>query len=103
MRNYRQGREPSRHVLVPFDRREAISIEVAAGIAGFSAPHMRRLVAQYQLGRRVGVGAWKVSRVALQLFLDGSWPALRAYHDGNRDHPSIRAEFQRLGMIREVA
>lgn len=103
MRNFRQGREFSRHVLVPFDRREAISIEVAAGIAGFSAPHMRRLVTQYQLGRRIGAGAWKVSRVALQLFLNGDWPALRAYHAGDRDHPCVRAEFQRLGMIRQAA
>jgi putative DNA primase/helicase len=41
-------------------------------------------------------GSWKISRVALQMLLDGDRAALGLYHAGNRRHPSVVAYFERL-------
>lgn len=90
--------EPSRFVLTPFDRREAISTARAAEISGYSEAHIRRLVATFDLGRRVGGGYWKVSRIALRMFLDGNSEALAAYHSGDRQNPAVRAYFEAAGL-----
>jgi hypothetical protein len=84
-------------VLIPFDRREALSLRQAAEISGKSAETIRRWCALHDIGRRIG-GHWAVSRVALAMWLDGDWKALAAYLAGERDGPIIRLYFQRAGL-----
>lgn len=88
----------SPHVLRPFDRREVMTVAEAAEIIGQSEANVRRLVGRYDLGRKVGGGAYSVSRVAWRLFIDGDGEGLRAYHEGRRQHPSVRALYSDLGM-----
>ena len=54
--------EPAvRQILVPFDKRECISLKEAAGIAGKSESTMRALVEEHGLGRRMDGGTWSVT------------------------------------------
>ena len=97
-RQFRIHDEPSPHVLRPYDRREVIDIASAAKLIGYSPATVRRLVAQYDLGRRIGGGNWKVSRVALRMFVEGDADALAAYHDGRRKGPVVRRYFEAVGI-----
>jgi hypothetical protein len=54
-----------------FDKRECISLRVAAKIAGKSESTTRIWCDEYGLGRRIGGGTWAVSKVAQAMFLDG--------------------------------
>jgi Helix-turn-helix domain len=87
-----------RKILTPFDKRECISMEEAADIAGKSESTMRNWCEEHGLGRRVGGGTWMVSKVALAIFLDEDLKALKAYHAGDRTHPAVIAYFQRAGL-----
>jgi hypothetical protein len=87
-----------RRILVPFDKRECISLKEAAGIAGKSESTIRAWVEEHGLGRRIGGGTWSVSRVALAMFLDGDDRALRAYHAGDRTSDTIARYFIRAGV-----
>jgi len=87
-----------RKILSPFDRRECISLNKAADIAGKSASTMRSWCDEFGLGRRVGGGAWSVSKVALAMHLDGDLKALRAYHAGHRNDPRVVRYFEREGL-----
>jgi hypothetical protein len=69
-----------RKILVPFDKREGISLGEAAKRAGKSESTMRCWCVEHGLGRRVGGGTWMVSKVALAMFLDGDVKALQAYN-----------------------
>ena len=71
-------------ILVPYNKRECISLAQGADIAGKSESTMHAWCQQHGLGRRVGGGTWSVSKVALAMFLDGDLNALRAYHAGDR-------------------
>ena len=84
------------NVLVPYDEREAISVQVAARKAGKSPRTIRLWADEHGIGRRIAGGSWKISRVALQMLLDGDRAALGLYHAGNRRHPSVVAYFERL-------
>ena len=97
-RDFRLLPEPSRHILIPYDKREGMSVAAAADLAGYSPAHVRRLIARWDLGRHLGRGTWRVSRVAWRLFLDNDGEGLRAYHEGRRDHPSVRAAFAAIGI-----
>jgi hypothetical protein len=70
--------------LIPFDKREGMTLAEAAGVAGKSPGTIRNWCVQHDLGRRVGGGTWVVSKVALAMFLDGDTRALRAYRAGDR-------------------
>src|SRR5271170_6359310 len=70
--------------LVPYDRREALTLREAARLAGRCESTVRGWCGMSDLGRRVGNGPWQVSRVALAMFLDGAADALRAYLAGDR-------------------
>ena len=96
-RSFKLGDEPSSHVLRPFDKREAISVSAAARAVGYSPAHMRRLVARYDLGRRIGGGNWKVSKAALRMFVENDAEALAAYHEGRRDDPTVRRYLDEVG------
>jgi hypothetical protein len=87
-----------RQILIPFDKRECISLNEAAGIAGKSASTMRGWCDEFGLGRRIGGGTWSVSKVALAMHLDGDKKALRAYHAGSRDDPRVVRYFEREGL-----
>lgn len=80
-------------VLIPYDRREAITLRQAAEIAGRSETTVRGWCAQYHIGRRVAGGPWMVSRDALQMLLDGDRMALEAYLSGSpaRSAPALRS------------
>jgi hypothetical protein len=64
------GNDP-RFILRPFDKREGMSVSAAAKLAGRSASTMRNWCEVHGIGRRVAGGNWVVSRVALQMLLDG--------------------------------
>ena len=85
-------------VLIPFDRREAISLREAAKIANRSEGTVRGWCAQFDIGRRVGNGPWQVSRVALAMFLDGDADALREYLSGNRCGQTVAGYFGRFNI-----
>jgi hypothetical protein len=88
----------TRKVLWPFDKRECLSLKEAAAIAGKSESTMRTWSDQFALGRRVGGGTWSVSKVALAMFLDGDFKALRAYHEGDRTSEIVAAYFARFEL-----
>jgi hypothetical protein len=82
--------------LIPFNKREGMTLTEAAGVAGKSPGTIRNWCVQHDLGRRVGGGTWVVSKVALAMFLDGDTRALRAYHAGDRSSELVASYFQRL-------
>jgi hypothetical protein len=87
-----------RQILLPFDKRECLTLRQAAAVAGKSESTMRAWCDNFGLGRRVGGGTWAVSKVALALFLDGNFKALRAYHAGDRTNEIVAACFVRFGL-----
>jgi hypothetical protein len=85
-------------VLIPFNRREALSLKQAAEISGKSVETVRRWCSLHDIGRRIG-GQWAVSHPALLMMLDGDRRALTAYLAGDRDGPSVRAYFERARLV----
>lgn len=81
-------------VLIPFDRREALTLKAAADLSGFSAETVRRWASLNDIGRKVG-GIWLVSKVALAMFLDNDTLALRAYLAGDRSSDLVLGYFER--------
>jgi len=89
-------------VLYPYDRREAISVQEAAKIAGRPAPIIRGWCDGFAIGRKVAYGHhWSVSRIALQMLLDGESEALRKYLAGDREDPEVTHYFDRFGLRHE--
>jgi hypothetical protein len=88
----------SPQILVPYDKREAITLRVAAEISGRSESTLRSWCQNYHLGRRVAGGPWMVSRVALAMFLDDDASALRAYLAGDRASELIAPYFRRTNV-----
>ena len=84
-------------VLIPFDRREALTLEQAAEIATVSVATVARWCVQFHIGRKIGK-QWRVSRVALQMYLDDNGPALMAYLDGKRDEMRVTIYFAQVGL-----
>jgi hypothetical protein len=84
--------------LVPFASEECISIGEAALIAGKTERTIRNWCLMYGIGRRVGVGAWAVSKVALTMFLDGDHEALAGYRDGARSWRPVAKYYERCGL-----
>ncbi len=85
--------EPS-GCLVPYDSREAISLKEAAAIADRSVGTIRNWC-ESGIGRKVG-GQWRVSRVALAMFLDGDQRALAMYLDRERADGIVAQYFERV-------
>ena len=79
----------SPQVLVPFDKREAMTLRAAAELAGKSEGTLRMWCLQHDIGRRIAGGVWCVSRIALAMLLDGNAEALAAYHAGDRHGPLV--------------
>jgi hypothetical protein len=51
---------------------------------------------RHGIGRKIG-SDWHISRVALQIFLEGDMAALAAYHARDRTDPTVRSYFERVG------
>jgi hypothetical protein len=88
-----------RKILIPYDRREAMSLREAAKFAGRSESTMRNWCEDHGIGRRVG-GVWGVSRIALAIFLDGDDYGLKLYHDGENDSDYLAHYYERFGLPR---
>jgi hypothetical protein len=84
--------------LIPFDRREGISVEATAEIAGKSVRTLRLWCEQHQIGRRVGGGPWVVSRPALEMLLNDDYSALSTYLAGDRENQAVIGYFERVGL-----
>jgi hypothetical protein len=84
-------------ILLPFDIREALTLREAAGIAGRTPVTVRTWCSIYNLGRRIA-GQWRVSKVALAMFLDSNGVALRAYLAGDRESEVVLEYFERCGL-----
>jgi hypothetical protein len=84
-------------ILIPYDPREAITLKQAAARAGRSDRTLAAWCEGYGLGRKIG-GRYIVSRVALEMHLDGNTRALERYHDGEREHPTVAEYRARLGL-----
>ena len=86
------------YVLIPFDRREAVSVQAAAEIAGRPAATVYGWCEGRAIGRRVAGGPYLVSIVALAMVLDGDSPALEKYLAGNRTDQAVTQYFHRCGL-----
>ena len=82
-------------VLQPYDAAEAIPPHLAAKQADRTAETIRQWASIYGLGRRIG-GRWMLSRIALAMFLEGDFAALRAYHLGQREDSAATAYYARM-------
>jgi hypothetical protein len=87
----------TRMVLIPFDAREALTLQQAAQIATVSETTIARCCKEPGIGRKIG-GGWRVSRVALQMMLDDNGWALVAYLDGDWTSQRVTRYFRDLGL-----
>ena len=85
-------------MLSPYNKREGMPVEKAAELAGRSDGTIRNWCVQFEIGRRIAGGNWEVSRVALQMLLDGEMEALAEYHTGERTDPRVIAYFEQVGL-----
>jgi hypothetical protein len=85
-------------VLIPFDKREALSLRQAANIAGKSESTLRSWCTEFEIGRRVASGHWQVSHPALLMLLDGDDETRRCYLAGERQAANVAAYFARAGL-----
>lgn len=84
-------------VLKPYDPREAISPDIAARQTHRTTETMRQWASLYALGRKVG-GRWFLSRVALAMFLENDFTALKAFHLGDRASELVEPYLKRLAL-----
>ena len=82
-------------ILRPYDKREAMTLRQAGEIADKSSETVRLWCERYHIGRKVA-GTWKVSRIALAIFLDDDPAALRAYLAGDRTGPLVKPYLDRM-------
>jgi hypothetical protein len=83
-------------VLWPYNASEAVTIAEASVIARRSKRTIREWCARFDIGRRIAGGQWMVSRVALQILLEGDYDALRRYLSGDRQSEVVIAYFRRF-------
>ena len=85
-------------VLTPLDHGEALTLQEAAARAHKSPGTIRNWCESEGLGRRIG-GKWYVSKVALEMYLNGDTGALRCYLRGDRARKDVVAYFNRFGLF----
>jgi hypothetical protein len=86
-------------VLIPFDRREAISLKEAAKLANKSERTLRNWCVGDGIGRRIKDGNWQISRVALAMVLEDRDDALAAYLSGVRgSYEPVAEVYRRVGL-----
>jgi hypothetical protein len=84
-------------ILRPFNRSEAMSLREVADATGWNPETARRRADLDFLGRLIA-GQWRVSRVALAMFLDGDRAAHAAYLRGDRSSPIVQPYLERCGL-----
>jgi hypothetical protein len=84
-------------VLTPYDPCEGLTLQQAAERAKKSPGTVRNWCESEGLGRRIG-GIWCVSKIALEMYLDGEAGALGRYLQGDRSTPDVVAYFKRFGL-----
>jgi hypothetical protein len=87
---------PDASVLNPYNASEAITVALAAKIAGRSFGTIRNWCRDYCIGRPIAGGALAVSRPALQMLLNDDIQALRAHLSGDRTSAVVARYFQKL-------
>jgi hypothetical protein len=85
-------------VLSPYQAAEAVTIVEAAVIARRSKRTVREWCARFDIGRRIAGGQWMVSRIALQMLLEGNKAALHAYLSGDRSSPLVTGYYLGAGL-----
>lgn len=85
-------------VLTPYNPDECLTLQQAAVRARKSPGTIRNWCEGEGLGRRIG-GKWCVSKVALEMYLDGEAAALARYLDGNRESKEVVSYFSRFGLV----
>jgi hypothetical protein len=88
-------------VMAPFNSDEAMTLGQAAHRARKCQNTIRNWCESEGLGRRIG-GKWCVSKVALEMYLDGELAALNRYLQGDRANRVIVAYFQKFGLTPET-
>jgi hypothetical protein len=84
-------------VLSPYDADEVSTLQQAADRARKSPGTIRNWCESEGVGRRIG-GKWCVSKVALEMYLDGETSALGRYLEGDRESSDVVAYFNRFGL-----
>jgi len=84
-------------VLTPFNPDEGLTLQQAADRAKKSPGTIRNWCESEGLGRRIG-GKWSVSKVALEMYLDGEAGALARYLGGDREAADVVSYFERFGL-----
>jgi Helix-turn-helix domain len=91
--------DPDRYfVLTPLDHAEALTLQEAADRSKKVAGTIRNWCESEGIGRRIG-GKWYVSKVALEMYLDGEEDALARYLRGDRESKDVIAYFNRFGLF----
>lgn len=85
------------NVLSPFDPREALTVHKAAKRATVTVGTIRNWCRDHMIGRKIG-GSFRVSAVALHMYMDGNHAALKLYHAGDRANDVVRAYFNAAGI-----
>ena len=73
-----QPREP----LIPFDPREAMTVDAAAKIAGRDTRTIRNWCAESGIGRRIAGGPWAISKPLFFMLVEDRRRELADYLDG---------------------
>lgn len=90
---------PDRYfVLTPLDHAEVLTLQEAADRARKVAGTIRNWCESEGIGRRIG-GKWSVSKVALEMYLDGDANALARYLRGDRASDDVVSYFKRFGLV----
>ncbi|MET4487640.1 helix-turn-helix domain-containing protein [Bradyrhizobium sp. LA7.1] len=84
-------------VLTPYDPDEVMTLQQAAARARKSPGTIRNWCESEGLGRRIG-GEWCVSKVALEMYLDGEKRALGRYLSGDRESNDVVSYFRRFDL-----
>jgi hypothetical protein len=82
----------------PLQSQRGANIAAGGGPRQKIARHDPQLVESEGLGRRLG-GKWCVSKVALEMYLDGKADALERYLQGDRLTPDVVSYFKRFGLL----
>jgi hypothetical protein len=84
-------------VLTPFNPRESITTQQAAIRAGKSSGTIRYWCNKHGIGRKIA-GEMHISRVALEMLLEGDTTALALYHAGIHDAPPVQQYFHLFAL-----
>jgi hypothetical protein len=84
-------------VLTPYDPDEVLTLDRAANRARKTQNTIRNWCESEGIGRKIG-GRWCVSKVALEMHLDGRTNALSRYLRGDRTSGEVVAYFSKFGL-----